>query len=112
MKDGTEAVLLRVFVGESDRWHGQPLHMAVLQEARRQGLAGGTVVRGMEGFGAASVIHTTRFLEMSSDLPIVVEIVDAEEKVNAFVETLGDMIGGGLVTTERVKVVFYRHGDK
>lgn len=108
MEAGTEAVLLRVFIGESDHWHGRPLHTALVEEARKDGLAGATVLRGMEGFGAKSVIHTTRFLELSTDLPIVLEIVDSEEKINSFLGHVHDMVGDGLVTTERVKIVFYR----
>ncbi|MFQ5472568.1 MAG: DUF190 domain-containing protein, partial [Dehalococcoidia bacterium] len=87
MERETEATLLRIFVGESDKWKGKPLHTAIVQRARQEGLAGATVLRGMEGFGANSVIHTARLLELSTDLPIVVEIVDREERVAAFVET-------------------------
>jgi len=109
MEPGTEAVLLRIFIGESDHWHGRPLHSALVETARKEGLAGATVLRGMEGFGAKSVIHTTRLLELSGDLPIVVEIVDTEAQINAFLEHVHDMVEGGLVTTERVRIVFYRH---
>jgi uncharacterized protein len=109
MESGTQAVLLRIFIGESDHWHGKPLHLALVEKAREQGLSGATVVRGMEGFGAASIIHTTRLLDLSSDLPIVVEIVDAEEKINHFLEAVDEMVEDGLVTTERINVVFYRH---
>lgn len=108
MKPGSEAVLLRIFIGESDHWHGRPLHLALVEKAREEGLAGATVVRGMEGFGARSVIHTTRLLELSGDLPIVVEIVDAEDKVEAFLAHVHEMVEDGLVTLERVRVVFYR----
>jgi len=111
MEPGTEAVLLRVFLGESDHWHGKPLHLALIEAARKQGLAGATVLRGIEGYGANSVIHTTRFLEFSSDLPIVVEIVDVEDKVNAFLPTVEEMVGEGMATLERVRVLFYRHKD-
>ena len=111
MEPGTEAVLLRVFLGESDHWHGKPLHLALIEAARKQGLAGATVLRGIEGYGANSVIHTTRFLEFSSDLPIVVEIVDVEDKVNAFLPTIDEMVGEGMATVERVRVLFYRHKD-
>lgn len=109
MDAGSEAFLLRIFIGESDHWHGKPLHMALVQAAREAGLAGATVIRGMEGFGANSVIHTTRFLEMSSDLPIVIEIVDTEEKVTKFTETVEEMVMEGMATLERVRVLFYRH---
>lgn len=109
MEPGTEAVLLRIFIGESNHWHGRPLHLALVEKAREDGLAGATVLRGMEGFGAKSVIHTTRLLELSGDLPIVVEIVDTVEKINAFLAHVDEMVEDGLVTTERVNVVFYRH---
>lgn len=102
--------MLRIFIGESDHCHGKPLHIAIVEEASRQGLAGATVLRGVEGFGARSVIHTTRPLELSTDLPIVVEIVDSEERLHEFLETAKDMVEQGLATLERVRVVFYRHG--
>ncbi|MEK7247974.1 MAG: DUF190 domain-containing protein [Chloroflexota bacterium] len=109
MQPGTEAVLLRIFIGESNHWHSRPLHLALVEKAREDGLAGATVLRGMEGFGAKSVIHTTRLLELSGDLPIVVEMVDTEEKINSFLEHVHDMVEDGLVTLERVRIVFYRH---
>lgn len=110
MEPESDALLLRIFVGESDHWHGRPLHLAIVEKARADGLAGATVLRGIEGFGAKSVIHAARFLELSTDLPIVIEIVDEEEKVRAFLETASDMVGEGLATLERVRVLFYRHG--
>jgi len=110
VKNDSEASLLRIFVGESDHWHGKPLHRAIVEEARRQGLAGATVLRGIEGFGARSVIHTARLLELSSDLPIVVEIVDSEDRLAEFLETAKEMVEQGLATLERVRIVFYRHG--
>lgn len=112
MDGGTEAVLLRIFIGESDHWHGKPLHIAIVEKAREQGLAGATVLRGIEGFGARSVIHTARLLELSTDLPIIVEIVDTPEKVDAFLETAKEMVSEGLATLERVRIVFYRAGAK
>ena len=108
MDANSEVLLLRIFVGESDHWRGKPLHLAIVQKAREQGLAGATVLRGIEGFGAASIIHTSRLLELSTDLPIVIEIVDTEEKVMAFLETAHDMVEAGLATLERVRVLFYR----
>ena len=107
MEPYTEVVLLRVFIGESDHWHGRPLHVALVEEARKQGLAGATVTRGMEGFGANSIIHTARLLELSSDLPIIVEIVDSREKIDAFLPILDGMMGSGLVTIEKIKVLQY-----
>jgi uncharacterized protein len=110
VESDSAGALLRIFIGESDHWHGKPLHIAIVEEARRQGLAGATVLRGVEGFGARSVIHTTRLLELSSDLPIVIEIVDSEDRLTAFLETAKEMVEQGLATLERVRVVFYRHG--
>lgn len=110
MERDTEALLLRVFVGESDHWHGKPLHLALIEKAREAGLAGATVMRGVEGYGAHSVIHTTRVLAMSTDLPIIVEIVDTPEKIEAFLETVGEIVTEGLATVERVRVLFYRSG--
>lgn len=109
MEPGGEAVLLRIFIGESDHWQGKPLHRALIEKAREMGLAGATVLRGVEGFGAKSVIHTTHLLDLSTDLPIVVEIVDQEERLMDFLETAKEMVQDGLATVERVRVVFYRH---
>ena len=111
MKIPREGQLLRIFVGESDRWKGKPLFEAIVQEARRQGLAGATVFRGFEGFGAHSRIHTSRILRLSEDLPILVEIVDAEDKVQAFLPVLDGMVQEGLVTVEKATVIFYRAGE-
>jgi PII-like signaling protein len=108
MKIEGEGTLLRVFVGENDASDGKPLYEAIVLRAREAGLAGATVVRGLEGFGASSRLHTTRLLELSSDLPIVIEIVDTMERIDAFLPTLDAMVGDGLVTTERVHVVTYR----
>ena len=106
-----EAVVLRIIVGESDRHHHQPLYEAIVLKARESHLAGATVLRGAMGFGKSSRLHTAKILRLSMDLPIVIEIVDSEEKINAFLPTLDKMIGGGLVTLEKVKVLHYRSGD-
>ena len=111
MKIPREGQLLRIFVGESDRWKGKPLFEAIVQEARHQGLAGATVFRGFEGFGAHSRIHTSRILRLSEDLPILVEIVDAEDKIQAFLPVLDGMVQEGLVTVEKATVIFYRAGE-
>jgi PII-like signaling protein len=103
--------LLRIFIGESDRWGGLPLYEAIVQEARKRGLAGATAFRGFEGFGAHSRIHTTRILRLSQDLPIVVEIVDSEERIQAFLPVLDEMVKEGLATVERATVIFYRAGE-
>ena len=109
MKIPEEGKLLRVFIGESDRFDGKPLYEAILLLARSEGLAGCTVIKGCEGFGAASRIHTAKLLRLSEDLPIVIEIVDAEEKIDRFLPKLDSMVQEGLVTVEKVKVVLYRH---
>jgi PII-like signaling protein len=108
MQIPTEAVLLRIFLGESDRWHHQPLYEAIVVKAREMHLAGATVLRGPAGYGKSSRLHTTKILRMSYDLPLVIEIVDAEEKINAFLPVLKDMMKGGLVTLEKVRVIHYR----
>jgi len=100
--------LLRIFVGESDRWHGKPLYEAIVERARREGLAGATAIRGLEGFGAHSRLHTTRILRLSEDLPVVIELVDTAEKIEAFLPGLDDMVSEGLVTLEKVRVIAYR----
>jgi PII-like signaling protein len=104
----TEGKLLRIFVGEADRWHGKPLHEAIIEEARRRGLAGATAWKGFTGFGANSRLHTTKVLRLSEDLPVVIEIVDAEEKISSFLPVLDEMVGEGLVTVERAEVLLYR----
>src|SRR5512147_1768359 len=103
-----EAVLLRIFIGESDRWHHQPLYEAIVLKAREMQLAGATVLRGPMGFGKSSRLHTAKILRLSMDLPLVIEIVDSEEKIQSFLPVLDQMISGGLVTLEKVKVLQYR----
>jgi len=104
--------LLRIFIGESDRHGGMPLHEWLVREARRQGLAGATVLRGLEGYGAHSRLHTAKVLRLSADLPMVIEIVDQEERVEAFLTTVDQVIEEGLATVERVEVRFYRAREK
>ena len=111
MQIPNDAVLLRIFIGESDRWKHLPLYEALVLKAREVHLAGATVLRGPMGFGKASRLHTAKVLRLSVDLPLVIEIVDSEEKINAFLPVLETMIGGGLVTLEKVKVLHYRSGD-
>lgn len=103
-----EAKLVRIFIGESDQWEGRPLYEALVHRAREEGLAGATVLKGIEGYGAGSVVHTTRILRLSQDLPIVVEIVDSAEKVDAFLEIVTVMVQEGLVTSERVEIIRYQ----
>lgn len=105
MKIVGQAKLLRIYIGESEKWHGQPLYMAVLLKAREQGLAGGTVLRGIAGYGANSVIHTANILRLSEDLPIVMEFVDSAEKIQAFLPALHEMLNEGLILLQDVEVV-------
>jgi uncharacterized protein len=108
MNHETDNRLLRMFIGESDTFEGRPLYEAIVEELRRQGLAGATVLRGIEGFGKSSHLHTAHILRLSADLPIVIECVDTYEKIEAILPKLDDMIGDGLVTMERVEVRVYR----
>jgi uncharacterized protein len=104
----SEGKLLRIFIGEDDRWHGRPLYEAIIEEARRRGLAGATAWKGFIGFGANSRLHTTKILRLSEDLPIVIEVVDSPEKIAAFLPVLDEMVTEGLVTVERAEVILYR----
>ena len=106
------AVLLRIFIGESDRCQHRPLYEAIVLKARELELAGATVLRGPMGFGKSSHLHTAKILRLSMDLPIVIEIVDTTQKINAFLPVLDEMMGGGLVTLERTKVIRYREQGK
>jgi hypothetical protein len=106
-----DAVLLRIFIGESDRWQHQPLYEAIVLKARELHLAGATVLRGPMGFGKSSRLHTAKIVRLSMDLPLVIEIVDSEEKINSFLPALDGMVGGGLVTLEKVTVIHYRSGE-
>ena len=108
MKLPSEAQLLRIFIGESDKHHGRPLYEKIVEEARGRGMAGATVLRGTIGFGASSRIHTAKVLRLSEDLPMVIEIVDTPERIAAFLPDLDAMIGEGLVTLEKVQVIAYR----
>ena len=107
-----DAVLLRIYIGESDRWRQQPLYEAIVLEARARHLAGATVLRGPMGFGKSSRLHTAKILRLSMDLPLVIEIVDSEDKIQGFLPVLDPMIAGGLVTLEKVKVIEYRAGSE
>ena len=105
-------MLLRIFIGESDRWNHKPLYEAIVLKAREMHLGGATVLRGPMGFGKSSRVHTAKILRLSMDLPIVIEIVDSEEKINAFLPVLEEMMSGGMVTLERVQVIEYRHVER
>ncbi|MBY0431570.1 MAG: DUF190 domain-containing protein [Rhodospirillales bacterium] len=107
-----DAVLLRIFLGEADRHGRQPLYEAIVMKARERHLAGATVLRGPLGFGRSSRLHSAKILRLSEDLPLVIEIVDAAEKIQAFLPELEDMIGSGLVTLEKVQVLRYGEGGQ
>ena len=108
MKTPEDGKLLRIFVGESDRWHHQPLYEAIVLKARELGLAGATVLRGPMGYGANSHLHTAKILRLSMDLPMIIEIVDTEAKINLLLPFLDEMVQEGLVTIEDVRVLKYR----
>lgn len=101
-----------IFVGESDRWHGKPLYVAIVERARQEGLAGATVTHGIMGFGGNSRLHTASILRLSEDLPVVIQIVDKPERIAAFLPILEEMVGEGLVATSDVKIERYVHGPK
>jgi hypothetical protein len=105
-----EGTLVRIFIGESDTWHGRPLYQAIVRRLREEGIAGATVIRAIEGYGARSHLHTTRFLGLSEDLPLLVEVVDTAENIQRILPMLDEMIADGLVTLEKVEVVTYRAG--
>lgn len=109
MKIEGEGRLLRIFIGESDRWEGRPLYEAIVRKARQRGLAGATVLRGLEGFGADSRMHTAKILRLSEDLPIVIEMVDKPERIQGFLPELDEMVGEGMITLEKVHIIAYRH---
>ena len=111
MKLPSEAELLRIFLGEADRHQGKPLYEAIVLAARERGMAGATVLRGVMGFGAHSRMHTAKVLRLSEDLPIIIEIVDKPERIEAFLPLLDEWIEEGLVTLERAQVIAYRHGQ-
>ena len=109
MKISADGQLLRIFIGESDHWEGKPLYEAIILKAREMGIAGATMLRGLMGYGAASRIHTAKILRLSEDLPIVVEIVDSADKIEALLPVIDQMVQEGLVTLEKVRVLQYRH---
>jgi uncharacterized protein len=100
--------LVRIFIGESDTWHGKPLYQAIVRRIREEGIAGATVLRGIEGFGASSRLHTSRVLRLSEDLPLVIEIVDSDERIEALLPILDEMVVEGMVTIEKVQILAYR----
>ncbi len=111
MNTSQRGCLLRIYIGESDRWHGKPLHEAIVLKARELQFAGATVLRGAMGFGANSRLHTTKILRLSEDLPIVIELVDRREKIDALLPFLDEAVTEGMVTLEKVEVIKYRASD-
>lgn len=112
MKIEGPALLARIYIGESDQWHGQPLYHAIVQLLRDRGLAGATVLRGIEGFGRSARLHTTRILRLSEDLPVLIEVVDQEDRLRAVLPEVDAMVGDGLITLERVDVLAYRSRER
>lgn len=108
MKIPTDGKLLRIFIGERDKWHGLPLYEAIVNIARKENLAGATVLKGCMGFGCKSHMHTAKLERLSEDLPMLIEIVDSEEKIMAFMPHLDKMVSEGLITLEKVNVIMYR----
>src|ERR1700689_941756 len=108
MKIPTEGKLLRIFIGEQDKWQGRPLYEAIVNDARKEKLAGATVIKGCMGFGCKSHMHTAKLERLSEDLPMIIEIVDSEEKIMGFLPHLDEMVAEGLITLEKVNVIMYR----
>jgi uncharacterized protein len=107
-----ERTLMRIHIGESDRWHGKALYEAIVELLRQEKFSGVTVLRGVGGFGSSSVYHTEKVLRLSQDLPVVIECVETTERIEGILPRLDEMIGGGLVTLEKVRVILYRPGKK
>ena len=107
-----EQVLMRIFIGESDQWEHRPLHAALIELFRRSGLAGATVLKGVAGFGAGSVVHTASLLRLSADLPLVIEVVDSQERLDKVLPQIDLMMSGGLITMEKVRVIKYEQTRK
>jgi uncharacterized protein len=107
-----ERTLMRIHIGESDKWHSQPLHQAIVELLRNQGFSGATVLRGVGGYGGSSIYHTDKLLRLSQDLPVIVEIIETQERIDQILPRLDEMIGGGLVTLEKVRVILYRASKK
>jgi PII-like signaling protein len=107
-----ERTLMRIHIGESDTWHGKSLHEAIVEFLRRQGFSGATVLRGVAGYGGSSVYHTDKLLRLSQDLPIIVEVVENTERIEKILPQLDQMVEGGLITLEKVRVILYRAAKK
>jgi PII-like signaling protein len=107
-----ERTLMRIHIGESDKWHGKPLHEAIVMMLRKEGFSGATVLRGVGGYGGSSIYHTDKLLRLSQDLPIVVEVIETQERIDQILPRLDEMVEGGLVTLEKVRVILYRSAKK
>jgi PII-like signaling protein len=107
-----ERTLMRIHIGESDKWHHQPLHEAIVELLRREGFSGATVLRGVGGYGGSSVYHTDKLLRMSQDLPIIVEAIESTERIEKILPRMDEMVEGGLITLEKVRVILYRAAKK
>lgn len=107
-----ERTLMRIHIGESDKWQGKSLHEAIVEFLRRQGFSGATVLRGVAGYGGSSVYHTDKILRLSQDLPIIVEVVESTERIEKILPQLDEMVEGGLITLEKVRVILYRAAKK
>ena len=107
-----ERTLMRIHIGESDKWHGKPLHEAIVQLLRKEKFSGATVLRGVAGFGSSSVYHTDKILRLSQDLPLVIEVVEFPERIEQILPQLDEMVDGGLITLEKVRVILYRPRKK
>ena len=103
-----ERTLMRIHIGESDKWHSKPLHEAIVEMLRKEGFSGVTVLRGVGGYGGSSIYHTDKLLRLSQDLPIVLEVIEYQERIDAILPRLDEMVEGGLITLERVRVILYR----
>src|SRR5271165_5442778 len=107
-----ERTLMRIHIGESDKWHGKALHEAIVKELRKENFSGVTVLRGVAGFGGSSVYHTDKLLRLSQDLPIVLEVIESQERIDQILPRLDEMVEGGLITLEKVKVILYRAASR
>jgi PII-like signaling protein len=107
-----ERTLMRIHIGESDKWHGKPLHEAIVEMLRMDGFSGATVLRGVAGYGGTSIYHTDKLLRLSQDLPIILEVVEYAERIEKLLPRLDEMVEGGLITLEKVRVILYRAAKK
>jgi len=107
-----ERTLMRIHIGESDKWHGRPLHEAIVVLLRKEGFSGATVLRGVGGYGGSSIYHTDKLLRLSQDLPIIVEVIETQERIDQILPRVDEMVEGGLITLEKVRVILYRSAKK